>query len=225
MSKPRIHTVFFDVGGVLVNLDPVGFDAKIRSHCPAGTEKIFPSAFLRDMGKQVVAYHNGQISDHEFTRMAHQYLVEKHGYRLTHADVVRSWQEDFIPTANPQACAAVSALQVLGRNPSIISDTNSLHYGYIQKAFPDVFGRIPSSRHFLSCLLGVRKADGPQIFKIAMKRMFGTANPSARRKAGCLMIDNDAKALQTASQFGMETLLALSGMDYRESLRRFDIEI
>lgn len=226
MPTPTITHVFFDVGGVLVNLDPVGFDAKLRAHCAPGTGRLFPDAFLKEMGAAVRDYHCGQIIDQKFLQMAYDFLKTKHGCSLNVDELRTSWEEDFIPSANPETIALIPALKAKGIDVGIISDTNSLHYSYIQRRFPAVFQDIPENRHFLSCLIGTRKADGPKIFEMVLSEVFGYAPksfPTREEKAGCLMIDNDTNALKTAAQFGMETLLVVPGMDWQKELSRFGI--
>lgn len=215
----KLTHVFFDIGGVLVDLRPQHFDEVLRSNCPAGTASVFPKAFLTDMGREVANYHRGKISDYAFTRQAYDYLSTKHGYRKNYDEMVASWNHDFIGQPIAKNVELIERLQQAGVSVGIISDTNHLHDAYIRTEHPQVLGRIPAQHQFLSCRMGTRKADGSRAFQIALEGM-GVENAALS-----LMIDNDERAINTAASLGIQTVLYVPKMDLAAQLRSIGLNI
>jgi len=147
MPPEEIKVFLFDLGNVLVDFDHKMALGRISAFCdksPAALETFFFQS------PETRAFEKGQISPEEFFRL----LKEALGLRLGYDSFVSIWNEVF--SLNTQNRAVYHILNKLRQKyrTALLSNTNILHYEYLQKNFP-VFGVL--HEQFLSFEMGLVK--------------------------------------------------------------------
>lgn len=195
-----IKTVIFDLGGVIVPLDfPRGYAALSRL-CRYSAEEI--PARIGATGL-VIAFETGRIEPAEFHRRVSDVL----GLSLDYGEFLRVWSTIFAPrTLLPESLL----LALLRRRLRLLllSNTNALHFAYIQERYPVL-------RHFddyiLSYRVGRMKPDA-EIYRAAIIR----ARCQPRE---CLFIDDLARNVAGARREGIDAVQFHSAVQLAAELR------
>jgi putative hydrolase of the HAD superfamily len=149
MPQQGIKVILFDLGNVLVDFDYKKALQRIAYFCDRSPAQI--KAFLKQ-SPSISAFEKGQISPEEFFRQLKAGLNLKLGYE----SFISIWNEVFI--LNVKNRAVYHILNTLRQNyrTALLSNTNILHYQYLQTNFP-VFGIF--DEQFLSFKIGAVKPE------------------------------------------------------------------
>lgn len=159
MNKPEgtaIQLITFDLGNVLVRVDHMEFCRRLAVLAQAGAEEIFDYVFNSPLEP---GYDTGMMTSQEFYRQ----IVLQFQVSLEFERFVRWWNSLFSPMPGMEA-----VVNRLARNFPLflLSNTNALHFDYIQENYPIL-------KHFAACVLsykvGSRKPE-KGIYQHLLKR-------------------------------------------------------
>jgi putative hydrolase of the HAD superfamily len=143
----NIKTVAFDLGNVLVKADHRRFCRGLGRLAGQSPEEIYAALFETDLEP---AFDTGRISSREFYRQ----VRAKVGVALPYADFELLWNDIFAPMADMEGVVA----RLQGRYPLfLLSNTNPLHFEYLQEHFPQLLR--PFQAFILSYRVGSRKPE------------------------------------------------------------------
>lgn len=176
-------TLFFDLGGVLVDFCHQKMCRNLSAICGIEAEKIFSLLFESGLGE---AYERGTVSTDEIR-------MELEAQAIT----------PFSLEAFEKACCAIFSKkmemehllhQLKEKEVELIllSNTCAVHFAYIQSSY-SLLSLFDS--HILSFEVGARKPE-PLIFQTALKR-------ASSSKENCFYIDDIKKYIEAASQIGI----------------------
>jgi putative hydrolase of the HAD superfamily len=205
MNQSRIEVILYDLGNVILPFNHYQIAEKLarfsQGEESTGPEAIFSFLFAREKGA-INQYETGKVSTSEF------FLDLKRSFRLslTFEAFVPIWNDIFVE--NPEVSETI--LSQKGRwKLGLLSNTNSLHFGYALSKFPIV--RV-FDRWILSHEVGFKKPD-VEIFKKAME--WASVEPGK-----ILFIDDLKKNVETAVSLGMQGIHFTSAQQLKEELSR-----
>jgi FMN phosphatase YigB (HAD superfamily) len=231
MKQSQIDAIFFDVGNVLVDVDPVR-SLKAVAKRSALLGHVHPqvlsagllAAYLgaKDFFALSDSFNFGSVQTPEFISRSLE-ILRPIGYR---GDV-----EEFTADFNAMIGEVIEPnYEVLDRllltpnhpTVAIISDTNPIHADYIRND-PNL-GKAHKSlileHQFLSHQMGGQKSDSPFIYQNVLKSTLVEFDPR-----NCLMIDDRRVCLRHARQAGLQTLHLPRGANLATGLRSFGVEV
>ncbi|MDX1765079.1 MAG: HAD family phosphatase [bacterium] len=182
-----IEAIFFDLGRVIIDFDHLRIARSLmdkavgKAGCPP--EEFFNWLFDRAHGACTL-FDRGQISEEDF----YLQICKTYDLELSFIEFSTIWNETF------KEITEVSQLisQLSTRYPLyLISNTNSLHFGYIVEQFPIL-------KHFQSYILSYREGlckPDPKIYRRALARAGTPADRS-------LYIDDIAPFVHAARELG-----------------------
>lgn len=197
-----IKAIFFDVGNVLLDVDPKAIALRL-----AWSLRRHPLLMLRFLKKSMAtidAIERGWISDEGLYSLFRREL----GFRGSFAEFRRLWCDHFSPRA-----ANVALLGRLARESRVylLSNTNRLHFEHIRRRF-DFPRRVHGA--VLSYRLGLRKPE-PGIYRVALE--------TASAEAGeCLLIDDRRENVDAARDCGLHAIW-YRGQDLAAALRGYGL--
>lgn len=200
-----MKAIIFDLGNVLVHYDAA--KAARRFHRQSGIPlgKIWRHFFTSRVEK---AYTRGEISTREF------FLHSKRVFnsQIDFATFSKFWNDIFWENkAIRPILRKLSARYPL----YLISNTNELHFNYVQKHFPEIFRHF--RRTFPSHRMGRRKPD-PRIYWKVLKSV-------RLRPEETVFIDDAPRFVRAARQVGMKGIRFRSNPQLKRELRRLGIKL
>lgn len=183
----NIHTIVFDLGNVLVRVDPARgkFGQLVRSFGLTPEEAFGRFSFESEVRR----FMTGELAPEEF----HRALSERFGLDFAYDRFVESWCDMFEPVEGMRELfEEISQRYEVG----ILSDTDPLHWNCIRKMMPWL-ERV--AKPSLSFEVGFLKPH-PGMFEAA-------AANAGREKHECLFIDDLVANVDGARYFGMPALL------------------
>ena len=180
-----ISAIFFDLGKVILPFNIRIATQKFEKECGVPSEEIVH----RIMGNALDwDFEMGKITPEEFYKQ----VQERVGLSLSYGQFVAFWNDIF--SENEKVSQIVRKLKK--KYPlAIISNTNVLHFNFVQGKFPIVR---EVGNYILSFREGVRKPD-PRIFQIALER-FGV------KPSGALYIDDIKPFVTTARSLAFQAI-------------------
>ena len=194
-----IHTIFFDLGNVIIPFDFKRAYPKLQPLCNYPASEIPARMRGTDL---VSSFESGEIPPEQFVKEFCAVLEIKIGYE----EFCDLWTSVFLPEPLIQE----SLLADLGRRHPlmILSNTNPIHFHMIQANYPLL-------RHFDHCVLsyevGALKPQ-PKIFEEAVSR---AGCPAAE----CFFTDDLAVNVEAASKYGMDAVQFQSAAQLEAELR------
>lgn len=201
--NPKIKTVIFDLGNVLVNYDVEKAAKRFSAASGLSTKEIWKRFFLSRFEQ---AYTRGEISTREFHRIACKTL----GVAIPYATFRHYWTDIF--WENP------GMDQLLGRLKEhyplyLISNTNHMHFTYIKEQFRILrhFKRV-----FPSHKVGARKPD-LKIYRRVLKKI-------GVRPQETVFIDDMESFIAGARKAGMHAIHFKNRKSLIQDLRKLGIQ-
>lgn len=196
-----IKTIIFDLGGVVITLDPQQAVDRFRA------------LGLEDASERLDSYmqsgifgelEHGLITAEEF-RAELSKLV---GHEVTHEQCAYAWQgyAKEVPQRNLEA---LKRLREEGYRVLLLSNTNPYMMEWVESNQFDGQGN-PVSYYFDRCYLSYQMKlmkPSEQIFREVLRQEKTFASE-------CLFIDDGARNVATASQLGMRTMMPENGADW-----------
>ncbi len=181
-----IKTVFFDLGGVVVNVDVDLLLRRLAEDSSGDVERVREVLFFSPQTRQ---YELGLISTREYSRWARQALA----LRMSEDQFVRTFSEIFTP--NQQVVRLIEQLD--GQlQVGVISNTNAAHYAWIARHIEPV----PRMRPLILSFREHAAKPEPAIFAAALERAGCAA-------AEAVFIDDLEPNVHAARSLGIEALL------------------
>ena len=193
MNNPNIKSIIFDLGGVIINLDPqLTFDAfKI-----AGAEG-FESEFIEFNRSEIFdEFEKGQLSPAAF-RTA---LTQQLGLNISEKAFDNIWNKLLLDIPNER----INLIRKLSKKYQIylLSNTNAIHMQHINNMLQEQFGwdnfNAIFHKAYLSYEMGLIKPD-PAIFETIINNHQLSANET-------LFIDDSAVHTASAQKLGINTI-------------------
>lgn len=194
---PAIDTVIFDLGRVMVSIDPCRpkFAGLMRAIGVAPEEAF--ARFWR--APEVIAHNTGEISSERF----YQLVRDRFGLSLTWPEFAEAWSDLFEPVPGMEELfTRVAAIRKVG----ILSDTDPLHWERARRILPCLDRAVPT----LSYIVGAVKPD-PAMYRAAAANC---ATPPER----CLFIDDLEGNVRGAREAGMVAIRFTSAEALRSEL-------
>jgi putative hydrolase of the HAD superfamily len=158
MNTPAlpIAAVAFDLGGVLVKVDHMRFCRRLAAMAGRMPQEVYATVFQTYLEQD---YDTGRISSGEFHRR-----VQNHFHLdLPFSLFEQMWTEIFDPLEDMEAVVA----RLSRRYPLyLLSNTNELHFQYIQENFASLLSHFRA--FILSYQVGSRKPQ-PQIYQALIR--------------------------------------------------------
>ena len=177
--KPKIDTVFFDIGGVLVTLNYDCINRHIaqmslKGMLPGTDKEIFKvmESFFgsRDASSVLRAFQKGKISSAKFFASVHALLKSAFGY----SETAKTCKAAFLKLCEdkiPENVKILRALSSMGKyKVGIISDNEEENAKIFFKRFQEVVNVLPRSYIFMSQEVGMLKDEGPGFFEHALRK-------------------------------------------------------
>lgn len=199
-----IRTIIFDLGNVLIHVDPQKSLPKLHKKLKIVPEKVigdylFHSSLLRD-------YEKGYMDDKDFMNGIRDQLQVRFSDRFFR----KCWNGIFAPIQ-----PVMDLIPVLGEQYQLIalSNSNKMHIDYCLKKFP-VLSRFHDI--ILSYKVGFCKPE-PEIFQIALEQSKIPADQ-------ILFIDDLYENVESATNLGMHAVQYVGYGELLQSLAKFGIK-
>ena len=203
-----IRTIIFDLGGVVITLDPQ--QAVDR----------FKALGLHDAAKRLDSYtqsgifgdlEHGLITAEDFRREL-SVLV---GREVSHEACAHAWQ-GYALEVPQRNLDALQHLRRDGYRVVLLSNTNPYMMEWAESPDFDGHGH-PVSYYFDQCYLSYRM----QLMKPSEDIFRAVLSSEKTFASECLFVDDGARNVATASQLGMRTFCPVNGEDWTAEIRDF----
>jgi putative hydrolase of the HAD superfamily len=152
-----LSALVFDLGNVLVKVDHQRFCRSLAALTGGTPQEVYAAVFHTALEP---GYDTGRISSREF----HRRVLEHFGLNLPFPRFRQIWTEIFDPLEDMEEVVALLAQ----RYPLyMLSNTNELHFQYIQEHFASLLSHFRA--FILSYQVGSRKPE-PQIFQALLRQ-------------------------------------------------------
>jgi HAD superfamily hydrolase (TIGR01509 family) len=139
-TSSAIAAIAFDLGNVLVAVDHLRFCRRLAPLAGMSPEAVYAAVFQTGLEP---GYDTGRLSSREF----HRRLAAHFRLDLPYSRFIELWTEIFAPLEDMEEVAA----RLAQRYPLyLVSNTNELHFQYIQENFASLLA------HFRACILSFR---------------------------------------------------------------------
>jgi HAD superfamily hydrolase (TIGR01509 family) len=195
-----ICNIIFDLGGVILNLDPLA------------TQKAFEALGLTDFEKHFTTsrqtglfddFDCGRISENEFRAHLKKFLPET----VSEKDIDNAWNAMLLDLPKER----LELLEALGKKYRLflLSNTNEIHVTAFSSYLNKTFGFNDFSSYFerwyYSCRIGKRKPDA-EIFQFVL-------NENGLNPEETLFIDDSPQHVEGAKKVGIKSYLLPAGKD------------
>ena len=200
-----IRTIIFDLGGVVITLDPQQAVDRFMALGLADAEKRLDSYTQSGIFGDL---EHGLISAEDFRREL-SVLV---GHEVTHEECAYAWQgyAKEVPQRNLET---LEKLRQEGYRVLLLSNTNSYMMEWAESPAFDGKGH-PVSYYFDHCYLSYQMKlmkPSEDIFRAVLRNEKTFASE-------CLFVDDGARNVATASQLGMFTFCPENGADWTKDI-------
>jgi HAD superfamily hydrolase (TIGR01509 family) len=197
-TSSAIAAIAFDLGNVLVAVDHLRFCRRLAPLTGMSPEAVYAAVFQTGLEP---GYDTGRLSSREFHRQVQAHF----GIDLPYPRFRELWAEIFAPLEDMEAVAA----RLVPRYPLyLLSNTNPMHFHYIQEHFPRLLQ--PFRAFILSYRVGSRKPEA-EIFQ-ALIRKIGL--PPAQ----ILYTDDKQEFVEAARAHGLVAWHFTSPREFKEQL-------
>ena len=203
-----IRTIIFDLGGVIITLDPQQAVDRFKALGLADAEKRLDSYTQSGIFGDV---EHGLITPEEF-RKEFSKLV---GHEVTHEECAFAWQgyAKEVPQRNLEA---LMRLRQEGYRVLLLSNTNPFMMEWAESPAFDGKGH-PVSYYFDHCYLSYQMKlmkPSEDIFRAVLRNEKTFASE-------CLFVDDGPRNVATASQLGMFTFCPENGADWTQDIYKY----
>lgn len=203
-----IRTIIFDLGGVVITLDPQQAVDRFKALGLADAEKHLDSYTQSGIFGDV---EHGLITPEEF-RKEFSKLV---GHEVTHEECAFAWQgyAKEVPQRNLEA---LIRLRQEGYRVLLLSNTNPFMMEWVESPAFDGKGH-PVSYYFDHCYLSYQMKlmkPSEEIFRAVLRNEKTFASE-------CLFVDDGSRNVATASQLGMFTFCPENGADWAQEIYKY----
>lgn len=203
-----IRTIIFDLGGVVITLDPQQAVDRFKALGLADAEKRLDSYTQSGIFGDV---EHGLITPEEF-RKEFSKLV---GHEVTHEECAFAWQgyAKEVPQRNLEA---LIRLRQEGYRVLLLSNTNPFMMEWVESPAFDGKGH-PVSYYFDHCYLSYQMKlmkPSEDIFRAVLRNEKTFASE-------CLFVDDGSRNVATASQLGMFTFCPENGADWTRDIYKY----
>ncbi len=203
-----IRTIIFDLGGVVITLDPQQAVDRFKALGLADAEKCLDSYTQSGIFGDV---EHGLITPEEF-RKEFSKLV---GHEVTHEECAFAWQgyAKEVPQRNLEA---LIRLRQEGYRVLLLSNTNPFMMEWVESPAFDGKGH-PVSYYFDHCYLSYQMKlmkPSEDIFRAVLRNEKTFASE-------CLFVDDGSRNVATASQLGMFTFCPENGADWTQEIYQY----
>jgi HAD superfamily hydrolase (TIGR01509 family) len=205
VNKPEtrdIQLITFDLGNVLVKVDHMEFCRRLAVLAQVSAAEIFDYVFN---GPLEPGYDTGKVTSREF----YEHIVAQFQVNLEFDRFARWWNSLFSPMPGMAEVVA----ELAGKYPLfLLSNTNALHFDYIQEHYPVL-------KHFACCVLsykvGSRKPESG-----IYQHLIGQAG---KAPGEILFIDDKMPFVAAARDQGLQAWQFTSCEDFQEQLTRYGL--
>jgi putative hydrolase of the HAD superfamily len=198
-----LAAIAFDLGNVLVKVDHMRFCRGLGELAGWPPQEVYAAVFQTGMEP---GYDIGQISSREF----HRLVQDRFRLALPYSRFQELWADIFDPLEDMEEVAAGLAR----RYPLyLLSNTNELHFRYIEAHFPALLKNFRS--FILSYQVGSRKPE-PAIFQALIRE-------AALPPAQILYTDDNPEFVAAARTHGLVAWHFSSPREFKERLSAADL--
>jgi len=207
IAKPSIDAIIFDLGRVIVRLEPARASSIIRKPGISAESPQIPAGQIWTAIQKDplwTPWQEGRVTPRQW----HEHLGESFGIRTPFQTFVDAWNAVIVP--EPDLLLPDALLEQLAKTHRLValSNTDPIHVEHLESSFR--FLR-HFSAHIYSCAVGVCKPD-PRIFQAAID----AAQASADR---ILYIDDVLEYVLAARQLGLQSIQFLDRPELEAELR------
>lgn len=200
----QLRAVIFDIGRVLVRLDPARSLEGLSRGLPLSPDEIW-SAIQED--PRWHDWQEGRLSPHDW----HLHLAKRLGSSLSFDEFRDAWNR----TLDPQAIHSDDLFITLAKTKrlALLSNTDPIHVAHLESTF-SFFQYFPPSARIYSCAVRASKPS-PLIFQTALKAVKANARET-------VFIDDILEYVEAARSLGLQGIHYLSPQQLRADLRKLD---
>jgi len=199
-GKMTIKTIFFDLGGVLINFSLHKMCQNIADFCGLDLDVVKTHLFEKNLGEK---YEKGIID----SQVLHEHFSQLSGRPLNFAGLMEAAAKIFSPKR--EMLAILKKLKKNHIRLYLLSNTCEAHFSYIKKEyqFLNFF-----DGHVLSYQVGARKPE---------KKIYNAAFELAKTPIeNCFYVDDIAEYVETALKFGLDSHLFLGANHLLQALEK-----
>ncbi len=198
--SPPLSAIAFDLGNVLVAVDHLRFCRRLAPLAGLSPRQVYAEVFQTGLEP---GYDTGRLSSREFYRL----ICDNFRLNLIYSQFQEMWTEIFDPLEDMEEVAA----RLAARYPLyLLSNTNELHFQYIQEHFAALLSHFRA--FILSFRVGSRKPEAG-IFQALIRE-------AGLPPAEILFIDDKEEFVATAGTHGLTAWQFTSPTDFKEQLSR-----
>jgi len=205
MARKGFRAVIFDIGRVLVRVDPRQAQRALANGLPLSSNELW-SAIEKDPHWK--DWQEGRISAREW----HLNLCKRFGVKLTFDSFVNAWNS----VLDPQPIQPDTLFANLSKNYrlGLLSNTDPIHVAYLEGTY-SFYKYFPKPVRTYSCFVGACKPD-PLIFRHALKACKVQADEA-------VYIDDIAAFANAARSLGIHGIQFASAEQLRADLSAIGI--
>ena len=206
MASPRIRTVIFDIGRVLVRLNISRAQTGLAKGLRLSPEELW-SAIEKDPRWQ--DWQEGRMSAHDW----HQNLTSRFGLSMDFSEFRTVWNS----TLDPAPIHPTSFFEGLSKKYrlGLLSNTDPIHVEKLESGY-EFYRFFPPETRTYSCVAGASKPS-PVIFQQALKACKAKAEET-------VYIDDILAYVEAAQRLGIRGLHFRSSAELLSDLRAIGIE-
>lgn len=199
-----LPNLLFDFGGVIINIDYNLTREAMRRH---GSSIEFTQAAQAELFDLM---ETGRLTPEEFR----QGLREHYQLTATDAELDAAWNAMLLDVP-AERLALIAELRAQGHQTALLSNTNQIHIGEINRRLREQYGFRHGiadclDRVFYSQEVGWRK-PGEEIFRHALEQMNWKAEET-------LFIEDSPQHIETARRLGLRTLFLTPPLTLQDAL-------
>lgn len=203
-----IRTIIFDLGGVVITLDPQQAVDRFKALGLADAEKRLDSYTQSGIFGDV---EHGLITPEEFRREFSKLV----GHEVTHEECAFAWQ-GYAKEVPQRNLDVLQKLRREGYRVLLLSNTNPFMMEWVESPSFDGNGH-PVSYYFDHCYLSYQMKlmkPSTDIFRAVLRNEKTFASE-------CLFVDDGPRNVATASQLGMFTMQPENGEDWTQDIYKY----
>lgn len=207
MRSPRIRTIIFDIGRVLVRINLSRVKIGLADGLSLSPEELW-SAIEKDPHWQ--DWQQGRMSADAW----HLNLTSRLGITMDFENFTRVWNE----ALDPEPIHPISFFERLSKKYrlGLLSNTDPIHVARLESTY-EFFLYFPACVRTYSCSIGASKPN-PLIFREALRACKAKAE-------GAVYIDDIQEYVDAAKQSGMHGVLFRSGEQLVEDLKGLGVDV
>ena len=204
MSNPPLLAVIFDIGRVLVKLDPARAIEGLSRGVSLSPGELW-SAIEKD--PRWHDWQEGRISPHDW----HLHITKRLGSKLKFEEFREAWNRalDPVPLQSDDLFASIARKHKL----ALLSNTDPIHVAHLESNF-SFFRFFPRPARIYSCSVRASKPS-PVVFQAALKAVKTPASQA-------VFIDDIFEYVQAARSLGLQAIHYLNPSQLRSELNARD---